>query len=108
MKFQNPDCVRAVRKSATRLELHFEHVDERLHFESVIPDQFPFVVRDTQGDVPIESWSIPKPDRFDLKLSRPLQGRTVVIGAPGAFPPFVVPQDISGHRPMLAFTQVVE
>ncbi|MBT3344131.1 MAG: hypothetical protein HN712_01140 [Gemmatimonadetes bacterium] len=108
VKFRHPDCIAATRKSAKRIELQFEHVDERLHFESVIPDEFPFLVRDTQGEVQIESWSIPKPDRFEIRLARPLQGKTVVIGAPGAFPPAVVPQDISGHRPMLAFTQIVE
>ena len=107
VKFRHPDCVAAVRKSAQKIELHFDNVDERLHFESMIPDQFPFAVRDTQGDVPVAGWAIPKPDRFEIRLGRALVGKAVVVGGPTTFPPFVVPQDISGHRPMLAFTQKV-
>jgi hypothetical protein len=74
----------------------------------MIPDEFPFVVRDAKGDVPVAGWSIPKTDRFEIRLGRALSGTAVVIGAPTTFPPSVVPQDVSGHRPMLAFTQKVE
>ncbi len=108
VKFRHPDCVAARRKSAKRIELQFDHVDERLHYESMIPDEFPFVVRDAKGDVPVAGWSIPKTDRFEIRLGRALSGTAVVIGAPTTFPPSVVPQDVSGHRPMLAFTQKVE
>jgi sialate O-acetylesterase len=108
VKFRHPDCVAALKKSAKRIELHFDHVDERLHFESMVPDEFPFAVRDAQGDVPIESWAIPKPDRFEIRLARSLSGPAIVVGAPTTFPPSVLPQDISGHRPMLAFTQKIE
>ncbi|MBT4101086.1 MAG: hypothetical protein HOM68_18790 [Gemmatimonadetes bacterium] len=108
VKFRHPNCVTAKRKTARRLELHFDDVDERLHFENLIPAEFPFVVRDKQGDVPVEGWAIPRPDRFEIRLQRSLVGKAVVIGAPGTYPPFVVPQDVSGHRPMLGFTQVVE
>lgn len=108
VKFQHPNCVLAKKKSARKIELHFEHVDERLHLDNMIPAEFPFAVRDTAGDVPVESWSIPKPDRFEIRLARPLQGRAIVVGAPTAAPPALVPQDISGYRPMLAFTQKVE
>ena len=108
VKFRHPDCVAARKKSAKRIELRFAHVDERLHFESMIPAEFPFAVRDAHGDVPVESWAVPKADRFEIRLARPLSGPAVVVGAPTTFPPMVVPQDISGHRPMLAFTQKVE
>ena len=108
VKFRHPDCTAARRKSSRRIELHFDHVDERLHFESMIPDQFPFAVRDAQGPVPIAGWTIPRADRFEIRLGRALVGKAVVIGAPTTFPPSIVPQDISGHRPMLAFTQGVE
>ena len=108
VKFRHPDCVEARKASARRILLRFEHVDERLHFESMIPAELPFVVRDSKGPVEIEGWTIPKPDQFELRLKRTLVGRTVVIGAPGTYPPFIVPQDISGHRPMLGFTQVLE
>ena len=108
VKFRHPDCVVAKRKSARKIELRFDHVDERLHFESMIPDEFPFSVRDALGAVPVSGWSIPKPDRFEIRLGRALSGRAVVVGAPTTFPPMVVPQDVSGFRPMLAFTQKVE
>jgi sialate O-acetylesterase len=108
VKFRHPNCVSVRRKTARRIELHFEHVDERLHFENMRPEQFPFAVRDTQGDVPVAGWSIPKPDRFEIRLGRALMGHAVVVGAPTTYPPLIVPQDISGHRPMLAFTQKVE
>ncbi|MEE2659060.1 MAG: sialate O-acetylesterase [Candidatus Latescibacterota bacterium] len=108
VKYQHPDCRAAARKSARRIELRFDHVDERLHFESMIPAEFPFVVRDEEGEVQVDGWSIPAPDRFEIRLARPLRGRAVVVGAPTASPPMIVPQDISGHRPMLGFTQRVE
>jgi sialate O-acetylesterase len=108
VKFRHPDCVVAIKKTARKIELHFDHVDERLHFESMIPGEFPFAVRDALGTVPVLGWSIPRPDRFEIRLGRALSGKTVVVGAPTTFPPFVVPQDVSGFRPMLAFTQKVE
>ena len=108
VKFRHPDCIAARKKSAKRIELRFDHVDERLHFESMIAAEFPFSVRDAAGEVAIASWALTKPDRFEIRLARLLSGKAVVIGAPTAFPPAIVPQDISGHRPMLAFTQAVE
>ena len=108
VKFRHPDCRQAKRKSAKRIELRFDHVDERLYFENVIPQQFPFEVRDREGDLPIAGWSLVGTDGLRLDLSRPMQGRTVVVGAPTHFPPVIVPVDISGQRPMLAFTQPVE
>lgn len=108
VKFRHPDCVAARQKSARRIELQFDHVDERLQFDSLTPAALPFAVRDGHGDVPVESWVVRAPDRFELRLARALSGRAVVVGAPTTFPSMVVPQDISGHRPMLAFTQKVE
>ncbi|MFH1571726.1 MAG: sialate O-acetylesterase [Gemmatimonadota bacterium] len=108
VKYLHPDCRRAVRRSARLVELHFDGVDERLHFENNIPEQLPFRVQDEESAVPIEGWSLSGRDRLALRLARPLAGRAVVVGAPTACPPAIVPVDISGHRPMLGFTQPVE
>ena len=108
VKFRHPDCTRVVHRSGRLLELHFEHVDERLHFENNIPELLPFSVRDQRGEVPIDGWSLPARDRLRLHLTRPLEGEAVVVGALTACPPSILPVDISGHRPMLAFTQPVE
>jgi hypothetical protein len=108
VKFRHPNCVAARRQSAKRIELVFDDVDERLHYENAIPAQFAFEVRDRGGAVPVEGWALVGANRLQIRLSRPLKERAVVVGAPGAYPPSVVPQDISGHRPMLGFTQVVE
>ena len=83
-------------------------MDERLHFDSLTPAAFPFAVRDALGDVPVQGWAVREPDRFEIRLARDLSGKAVVVGAPTTFPSMIVPQDISGHRPMLAFTQKVE
>lgn len=108
VKFRHPDCRQAKGRTAKRIELRFDHVDERLFFENQITAQFPFEVRDRQGDLPISGWSLVGTDGIRLELSRPMQGRTVVVGAPTHCPPSIVPFDISGQRPMLAFTQPVE
>lgn len=108
VKYRHPDCRRAHQVSARQIELHFDHVDERLVFDSMIVDAFPFAIRDDMGEVPVERWSLPRADRIDIRLARPLAGRAVVVGGPGACPPTVLPMDVDGHRPMLAFTQKVE
>lgn len=108
VKFRHPDCAQARRTGASRIELRFDDVDERLQYDNLIPEHFAFQVRDTAGRVPVEGWALTGPDRLLIRLARPLQGRAVVVGAPSACPPSVVPQDISGHRPILGFTQRVE
>ena len=107
-KFRHPDCRQARQTAAARIELRFDHVDERLQFDSLIAEHFPFEVRDGTGQVPIDGWSQPAPGAFRLELARPLRGRAIVVGAPTHCPPNVVPFDISGFRPMLGFIQPVE
>lgn len=108
VKFRHPTCVQARKLSARRVELVFEEVDERLLYDGNIAAQAPFAVRDREGDVPVASWSFPGAERIDLRLARPLVGHAVVVGAPTAYPPTVVPTDVSGYRPMLGFTQKIE
>ena len=108
VKFRHPDCRQARRTAANRIELYFDHVDERLQFDSLVKEHFPFEVRDGDGHVPIAGWSQPAPDASRLELARPLRGRAIVVGAPTHCPPNVVPFDISGFRPMLGFVQAVE
>ena len=106
--YRHPECVKAKRLPPASIELTFVNIRTRLHYENNIPQELPFAVRDTQGDVPLEGYGIPARDRFVLKLARPLAGRATVTGAPSANPPPVVPFDLSGYRPMLAFTLAVE
>ncbi len=107
VKYLHPDLREVRRYGARRLDLLFDHVDTRLHFENRIPEQFPFAVRDEQGAVPITSWAIIRGNSFRLELERPLRGQATVTGAPTACPPSVIPFDLCGYRPMLAFTAVV-
>jgi hypothetical protein len=104
--FRHPECVRARATSAKRLELRFEHVAGRLHYENNRRTEFPFAVRDEAGEVPIESWTFrgKRNERLVLALGRrPGEGATVT-GAPSACPPPVVPFDIANYSPMLGFT----
>ena len=102
--WQHPECIRAVRKGAIAIELRFAGVTGRLHYESRILRDYPFAVRDEEGEVGVTGFSLPAPDRFRIELARPLSGKATVTGAPTANPPSVVPFDIPGYRPMLGFT----
>ncbi|MGI6082889.1 MAG: sialate O-acetylesterase [Limnochordia bacterium] len=99
-----PDCRRAVTLAPDLLELTFANVGIRLNYENTYAVQLPFAVRDAQGDVPVVAWELPGPDRFRLKLGRPLQGDATVTGLPGCNPPPIIPSDIDSYRPMLGFT----
>ena len=61
------------------------------------------VVTDEQGRVPVVGYDFDGPDVMILKLGRPLAGKASVTGGQSAAPPSVVPFDIDGFRPMLAF-----
>lgn len=98
-----PDCSRALLNDST-IDLFFDNVTEQLHYDNLIVDQFPFAVRDRDGDVPITAIWCLKPNGLRLELERPPRGRTTVTGAQSAAPPTKVPIDISGYRPMLGFT----
>lgn len=104
VKHRCPDLKRVTRPSADAIELAFEHVDTRLHFENNIPEQFPFAVRDRAGAVPVKAWKMQGKNGIRLELGRPIQGPATVTGAPTACPPAVVPFDLCGYLPMLAFT----
>ena len=103
----HPDLEHARRVDARTLDLVFANVVERLSFEVVAPGAFPFAVRDAAGDVPLTRIKQPGPDTLRLELGRELKGLATVTGAPGVNPPAVVPFDVSGYRPMLAFTAPV-
>jgi len=102
--WRHPECVAARQVAPAEVELVFENVDGRLHYESRITREFPFAVRDSQGEVPVTGYSLPARDRFRITLGRPLAGGATVTGAPTANPPACVPFDIPGYRPLLGFT----
>ena len=86
------------------VELVFNNIEGRLHYESRIGREFPFAVRDSQGNVPVTGYALSGRDRFRIMLGRPLSGSATVTGAPTANPPACVPIDIPGYRSMLGFT----
>ncbi len=107
VKWRCPDVSRVRRLRASVIELTFDHVETRLHFENNIPEQFPFAVRDPSGNVPVKGWRFTAKNRLRLELARPLRGEASVTGAPTACPPGVIPLDLCGYRPMLGFTCLV-
>jgi len=107
VKYRSPDLRAAVLVDPCAVELEFDHVDGRLHFENNIPSQFPFAVRDAGGEVPVGSWAFTAKNRLRLNLARAVTGVATVTGAPTACPPAVMPFDLCGYLPMLAFTQTV-
>ena len=107
VKYRSPDLCAAVLVDSLAVELEFEHVDGRLHFENNIPSQFPFAVRDAGGEVPVASWAFTAKNRLRLNLTRGFTGVATVTGPPTACPPAVIPFDLCGYLPMLAFTQTV-
>lgn len=104
VKFRHPDIAIARCVGETAIELTFDHVDTRLDLENNIPEQFPFAVRDADGNVPVAKWSIIARNVLRIELGRPLHADATVTGAPTACPPYILPFDICGYRPMLAFT----
>ena len=108
VKHLHPEISTARMISDTNLELVFDDVDVRLNYENMRADQPAFAVRDQNGNVGIKSCLVTAPNIIQLMLSRPPTTQAYVIGAPSAYPPAALPLDISGFRPMLAFTVDVE
>jgi len=108
IRWRHPECTRAVRKGKQTVDLTFANVTGRLYFESCILEEFPFAVRDEEGNVPIRGYRLPAPNRFRIELARPLVGAATVTGLPSANPPLAIPCDIPGYRPILGFTVTVE
>ena len=104
IKFRCPDLAAAIQVEPDAIDLEFDHVDTRLNFEHNIPEHFPFAVRDRAGTVPVRRWRLHGGNRIRIDLARRLEGAATVTGAPTACPPVIVPLDICGYRPMLAFT----
>ena len=102
--WRHPECVEARQVNPDGVELVFKNIEGRLHYESRIGREFPFAVRDAQGDVPVTGYTLPGRDRFRIMLGRPLSGSATVTGAPTANPPACMPIDIPGYRSMLGFT----
>jgi hypothetical protein len=102
VKYLHPDLKEVRREGDSRLVLNFANVDIRLNYEAVDLSVFPFTVRDSDGPVPVQAFAFG--DRsLAIDLARPLKGTATLVGAPSAHPPMVVPFDISGYLPMLAF-----
>lgn len=107
-RWRHPECARVVRKGRQAVELMFAHVTGRLYFESHILEEFPFAVRDEEGDVAPVAYALPTTSRLRIELARPLVGQATVTGLPSANPPLAIPCDVPGHRPILGFTMAVE
>lgn len=107
VKYLHPDLQTARRVGALAIELVFDNVDARLSYEVRIPSLYPFAVRDEEGVVPVSDWKITGNDKIQLELARPLVGKATVTGAPTSCPPSILPFDVCGYRPMLAFTSDV-
>lgn len=108
VKFLHPDLKEARLVGEQAIELIFDHVDTRLNFETRQSVNFPFAVRDESGAVRVSNCVVTAKEVVQLELARPLTGKATVTGAPTACPPSVVPFDISGYLPMLAFTAEVK
>jgi len=108
VKYLHPDCASAKFVEPKVIEIAFDNVDKRLHYESFVSAEFPFAVRDRNGRVPTVVLRISAADRIQIVLQREPIGKTRVTGAPTANPPRIVPFDMSGFRPMLGFTVEVE
>lgn len=102
--WRHPECVAAREVAPDGVELVFENIEGRLHYESRIGREFPFAVRDALGEVPVIGYTLPGKDRFLITLGRPLSDSATVTGAPTANPPACMPFDIPGYRSMLGFT----
>ncbi len=105
VKWQHPDCTSARLVRKNQVELTFANVQGRLHFENNLPGGIPFAVRDAEGEIAVTGWTLRGRDRMRLKLARTPGKRASVTGAPTGYPPMVVPFDVPGYRPMLAFTE---
>ena len=108
VKYLHPDLSTIRRVGKALLELTFDNVDTRLHFENNRLSDFPFGVIDAQGTVPIKAWTIGGGNRLRITTQRAMDGAVTVVGAPTAAPPSIVPFDICGYRPMLGFTVSVD
>ncbi|MCE9615996.1 MAG: sialate O-acetylesterase [Lentisphaerae bacterium] len=107
IKHRHPDLESARADGPRRVVLTFADVDLRLSFDNNIQAQIPFAVRDATGMVPLTSCRIEPPNRVVLELHRDAGPAAVVVGAPSACPPYQVPFDVSGYRPILAFTATI-
>lgn len=107
-KYLHPDLRQARGVGAQAIELVFDNVDTRLNYEGRQPQYYPFAVRDEAGEARVVDWRMTALNTMILELDRPLVGRATVTGAPTACPPSVVPFDICGYLPMLAFTAAVQ
>ena len=108
VRYKHPDLRHAKKTGDRSITLVFNNIDERIHYENQNVDQIPFAVRDEQGIVPIAGLAVVDAQTIRLDLGRALGTKTVVVGAPYACPISVIPFDIAGYRPMLAFTAAVE
>lgn len=96
-----PDLTAARRSDDGRsVLLTFAHVTSRL--ASIDPEAQPFRLEDADGPVPIDALTYPRTDQIQLKLSRPLKGKTQVHGGWGAIPQ-TMPMDIERFVPLLGF-----
>jgi len=85
VSWEHPNCVGAKKVGKRSIDLRFEKVEGRLHFECALRQEFPFAVWDMEEVVPVEEWALPGKDRFRIRLARPLQGEAPGSSAlPGA------------------------
>ena len=102
--WRHPECVAVREVAPDQIELVFAPIEGRFNFDGRTGRNFPFAVRDVQGEVPVAGYTLPAKDRFLIRLGRPLAGDATVTGAPTAYPSPCVPFEIPSYRPMLGFT----
>ena len=108
IKALHPDLERVRKTAGNKLELEFSNVDIRLLIEDPDITHIPFAIRDQNGAAEVEKYSFLNSNTLALELKRPIEGKTIVVGAPGSCPPFMVPFDLCGYLPMLGFKVELE
>lgn len=98
-----PDINHAKLIDPDTVELSFENVTQRLYMFEVDVKELPFTIIDEDGTVGFSDYKIKAKDTIIIKLDRELTGKSFVHGGFEHNPKFLVPIDIDGHLPMLAF-----
>jgi hypothetical protein len=100
IEYRAPDLQSANRVDPQTIELRFAPVTSRM--ESIDLTRHSFRVEDDAGEVPVAQMVFSQDARVQLKLGRPLQGKTQVHGGWGC-DPATVPCDMERFLPMLGF-----
>lgn len=98
-----PDIVQAKSFDPCTVELVFENITQRLYMFEIDVKDLPFTIVDEDGTVGFLMYELKGKDSITIKLDRELKGKSFVHGAFERNPKYVIPIDVDGHLPMLAF-----